>query len=416
MATIFYGILGEGVVRRNIDKWVGIAGKPDAFCEKDENLEKFQEKLLGRYDVVSLDEALKRYPDADVWVTYPKPSATAKKLLKILPSEKIHFLEADLEYRKGCRFLGNFISYRRTNFAPCCVTGQAPKYKNAGSVSQKLSHWQDVTEKLVDDVRNDRPNACEKCHLLKHGFYRKSVKLNEINFGTNNRGDICNFRCIYCFCAPGFEKLKNEEGLTTYEIIKEMSEMPEFNREDFVLQLANGEFCANKHCEDMLDIFLSNKWKFKLITNLSLYREKLATLMDSGRVISTLISLDAGTRETFKKVKQNDRFDIVVQNLKRYPLNKAGLQLKYIFLEGINDNETDVNGFYEIAKEHNAIIVFSSNLTKVWTDKMRESALGVIKKAKKDGVKISYSGSYLNAVDVKFVRDNYENADSSCGV
>ncbi|MCL2018849.1 MAG: hypothetical protein FWG70_03725 [Oscillospiraceae bacterium] len=98
-ANIFYGVLNEDVVRKHINKWINIAGIPDIFVEKDENLHKYPKKLLGKYDVVSLNEALECYPNADFWVTYRKASVTAKMLLTKIPPEKLHFLEADLENR-----------------------------------------------------------------------------------------------------------------------------------------------------------------------------------------------------------------------------------------------------------------------------------------------------------------------------
>lgn len=404
-ATIFYGISSENNVARNINKWIDMAGGvPDVFVEKDENLHKYTAKLLNKYDVVSLDEALRRHPDAHVWVTWRNAGATAKYLPTRLPPERIHFLEMDLEYRKGCRYLGHFMSYRKDSFSPCCVTGQAPIIETSGTVRERFAQWQDYTTKLVDDIRHERPNDCEKCYLLKQGFYPKSVKLNEINFGSNQPGDICNFRCVYCFCAGTLQRLRTEtDGYTTYEVLKQLSEMPEFDTEDFIIQLANGEFCANKHHNEMLDVLLKTKWRVTLLSNFSLYREKLATLLQTGRVRRLLISIDAGTRETFKAVKQNDLFDRVIQNLRKYPVDRTNLLLKYVFLDGVNDNEVDVDGFYEIAKEVGATIVLSSDLSKPWTDRMRELALRIIAKSKADGIEVSSNSSYLHPKDVKFV-------------
>jgi len=364
MANIFFGISSEKKISQAIENWISIAGTPDVFAEKDENLKKYQTKLLGRYDVVSIDEALERYPDAEVWVTYRKADNTARMLLTKLPPEKIHFLEADLEYRKGCLYLGNFISYRKDNFSPCCITGRCPVVNTSGSIPQRLKHWQDYTTELIDDIRCGKPNKCQRCHLLTYGFWRKSVKLDEISFGSNQPGDVCNFKCVYCFSEDTMKRLKNDDdGFTTYEILQQLSQMPEYDTEEFTVRLANGEFFANRHCDEMLDILLQTKWKIQLISNYSIYNEKFATLLENGRVKRSTTSLDAGTRETFQKIKQVDRFDKVVENLKRYPLDKTRFSIKYIFLEGINDNETDIDGFYEIAKEIGGNITLSLTKT-----------------------------------------------------
>jgi len=411
MQSIYYGITSEGNISRNIGEWIKTAGPPVVFAEKDENLALYSNGLLGSYEVVSLDEALKRYPDADVWVTYRRAGNSARALLNKLPPERIHFLEADLEYRKGCGFLGRFISYRKDTFSPCCVTGECPVVPASGTVRERLSHWQEYTGKLVDDVRMGRANDCQDCYLLTFGPWQKSIKLREINFGSNQPGDICNFRCTYCFCERTFERLKNAtDGLTTYEILKQISEIPEYDTNDFIVQLANGEFCANKHCDEMLDILSKTKWKIELLSNLSIYKEKLADIMDSGRITSLLVSLDSGTRETFKAIKRVDAFDRVVANLRKYPVSKTKLMLKYIFLDGVNDNETDVDGFYDLVKENGGIISLSSNLSAPFTKKMLDMSLRLISKAKVDGIEVSSRSSYLSKEDKIFINESIASA------
>lgn len=409
MPNIYYGIAGD--ISRKIDNWINIAGAPDVFSEKDENLHNYQTKLLGKYDVVSLDEALMRYPDADVWVTYRKANNTARILSKKVPPENIHFLEADLEYRKGCQYLGNFISYRINNFSPCCITGKCPIVRTSGSISERLAQWQDYTTNLIDDIRCGRPNDCQSCHMLKYGFWRKSVRLNEMNFGANQPGDICNFRCVYCFCERTLRSLNNDnDGFTTYEIIKQLSKMPEYDTDDFTVQIANGEFCASKHCDNILDILLQTKWKIELLSNFSIYKEKLATLMSTGRITRAVVSIDAGTRETFEKIKRADKFERVVENLRNYPVDKTKLKVKYIFLKDLNDNESDIDGFYKIVKEIGGNIVLSADTNTPYTEKMRELTLRIIKKAKADGINVDSTSAYLCPQDARFIRESYSNA------
>ena len=411
MSIIFFGISNESHIGRHINKWISIAGTPDIFSERDDHVIKYQPKLLEKYEVISIDEALKRYPDADVWITYNKASKALKaaKFLAIkLSPEKIHFLQADLEYRKGCSYLGHFISYGEKTFSLCTVSGRKANIKTEGSFHKRMEQWQDYTTKLIDDIRNERPNKCQNCHMLKYGFWDNTVKLTTLTLSSNRKGDACNFRCIYCFANKTLKRVKDEvDGPTTYEILQQLYEMSELDTDEFTIRFSNGEFCVNKYCDEMLDILLKTKWKIELVSNSSVYRESLATLMENGRIVKLITSLDAGTRETFQKIKRNDRFDKVVENLKRYPTSKTKLLLKYIFLEGVNDNEIDIDGFYEIVKEVSATVMFSSDLHYPYTEKMKELVLRIIKKAKADGIKVT-NGNYLHPLDVKFVKENYE--------
>lgn len=125
--------------------------------------------------------------------------------------------------------------------------------------------------------------------------------------------------------------------------------------------------------------------------------------MKTGRTVNILTSLDAGTRETYKAIKRVDCFDKVIENLKRYPVKDVDFKLKYIFLDGVNDNETDVDGFYDIVKDVGCrTIVLSSDSCKPYTDKIKELVVRLIKKAQQDGIMVSKS-SYLAPQDDKFI-------------
>lgn len=407
--VIYYGITKN--IAKKIDEYISITGEPVLFADKDKELYKYDnKKLLDKYDIVSIDEALKRYPDADVWVTYRVATNTAKILLSKMPPERIHFFEADLEYRLGCKYLGHFISYRKHNFSPCCIVKQYPIIPTSGTIKERIDHWTRYSTELIEKIRKGEENDCSKCPHLKPGFWPKKVKLDTVSFGTNQPGDVCNLKCIYCFAESQLQHLKDDkDGYTTYEIIKQLSEMPELDTSDFNINLSNGEFCANKDCDKIFDILLKTKWKVSFITNGSIYREKFAEFLKTGRVIKVQTSLDAGTRETYKKVKQVDAFDRVVENMKKYPYRDVNFILKYIFLEGINDNEADIDGFFEIAKSVGCKrITISSDLFKPLTPKMKELAIRLMKKAKPEGIIISENGSYLCASDAEFITKSFE--------
>lgn len=65
------------------------------------------------------------------------------------------------------------------------------------------------------------------------------------------------------------------------------------------------------------------------------------------------ISLDSGTRETYKKIKRVDKFDDVVNNVKRY-IKEIGeefsfhLIMKYIILKDMNDNKEEIDKWIDV--------------------------------------------------------------------
>lgn len=405
---LYYGISGR--LGRKIDKYIQISGgEPLLIIEKPEIVEEYHDRrLFDKYEVVTVDEALERFPEPVIWVTFSKAIKSARLLGSKVGPENVHFFEADLEYRQGCSFLGHFISYRRASFSPCCIVSKYPYIMVEGSVEERLEQWKEFETGLIDDIRNNRPNGCTGCPHLVKDFWHKTVKLDMISFGTCQPGDVCNYKCVYCFAEEFLNNPeKDNENMSTYQVIEQLSQMPEYNTPDFKLNISNGEFTANKDCDDMLDILLRMPWKVSFLTNGSIYREKFAEFLKTGRALKVQISMDAGTRETYHKVKGLDAFDRVIENMKRYELgNVDGFVLKYIFLEGYNDNEADTDGFIDVAAEVGCrSITISSDLFKPFTPKMRTLVTRMIKRAADAGIKLRRNMSYVTNDDARFMLD-----------
>ena len=420
--VIFYGISSEKNIKSKLNNWINIAGKPDIFAEKDGEWQKYPDKLLGKYEVVSIDEALRQFPNANIWVTFSNPGNTPSKLMKKISPENIHFLEANLKYLKGCNKLGRSLHYN-DNVIPMCTYGNRkhPSIKTSNTISETLEKWKNFSNKLILANQIDSPNNCFGCPRLDFGFYTETAELKNLRFLQNLSMDACNFKCIYCNATRSGKFLQNKssKGPTTYDVLKAFSEITEFvdMGKKFTVTFSNGELCVNKYFNEITNLLSHTNWNIELLSNLSVYREELAKLMEAGRITQLITSIDAGTRETFKSIKQNDRFDIVLENIKKYPVNRVkDFNLKYIFLQGVNDNETDVDGFYEIAKESGARIMISTDnntISKPFTDdiKMREMTLRIIHKSKIDGVKVIPAYNNISKKDSEFITENYNRTE-----
>ncbi len=407
---LYYGISGK--LEQKINDYTGMTGEPLAIIENEENAAKYRgTKLYGKYDVVTLDEALEQYPDPEIWVTYPKAINTARMIATKVDPHNIHFFEADLEYRLGCGFLGHFISYRMESFSPCCIVSKYPTVKVTGSVEKRLEKWKQYETELIDDLRCERQNPCSGCPHLTYNFWHKTVKLNTISFGSCQPGDVCNYKCVYCFAEQHLNNPKSvTDGYTTYEVIKTLSFMPEFKTSDMWINIANGEFTANRDCDLMLDVLMKMPWKTTFLTNGSIYREKFTEYLKTGRVQKVQASIDAGTRETYHKVKGLDAFDKVRENLQKYGLaNLDSFILKYIFLEGLNDNQADVDGFIDFCQDVGCKkITISSDLFKPFTPEIKKLIVRMLKRAKKYGIHLQRNMSYVTKADARFLIDNAE--------
>ncbi|MCL1995461.1 MAG: radical SAM protein [Defluviitaleaceae bacterium] len=415
---IFFGI--DSKLKAEMGNYVTATGEPDALSTEQYNLWN-NKKYMNKYDVISFDDAIKKFPKADIYITYahtPTAIKAAKEIAKTVSYEKIHFLAANIEYRKSCHSIGTTLVYNLHDISTCSIVvikRPRVKFKGNPSTNERIDMYCNLVTNLIENARYGRPTPCDNCPLFKPGLYPKKPSIKTFCFLQELPKATCNFKCIFCASTLNnkWHKLRDAVGSTTRDVIKELSQMPEFNREDFTIRLANGEPMAGRYANEILDILLASKWKVDIVSNSSIYKEKLVQLMNTGRVTELWTSLDSGTRETFLKIKQVDMFDRVVENLKRLPLHKTLFYLKYIFLEGINDNDIDIDGFYEVAKELKANIIFSANSyekeNRLYTDKMLLLTEKIIKKAKSDGLKVGSHKNHLHPSDQKFISETYKN-------
>lgn len=172
---------------------------------------------------------------------------------------------------------------------------------------------------------------------------------------------ICNFDCLYCeLDRSDFQNLHTQFANPNPEDI--LSELEEFLRKnsntlDVITISGNGEPTLYKRLDEL--VVGVNRLKRDGVKSLILSNS--SKVGDSGVVDALLkfdivkLSLDAITQEVFKKIDRPDS-SIDIESLKSSILEfakkfKGELILEILFLEGINDCESEIYGFLEFIKE-----------------------------------------------------------------
>lgn len=117
-------------------------------------------------------------------------------------------------------------------------------------------------------------------------------------------------------------------------------------KKDTIIGIGSGELLVHPMRDKILAAI--ENYPVYFYTNASVFNEKVAEILSKGRS-KICVSMDAGTRETFAKIKGIDIFDKVCENLRRYS-EYGVVELKYIFLPGVNDNKTDIDGFLALCQ------------------------------------------------------------------
>lgn len=234
---------------------------------------------------------------------------------------------------KSCVYLQKAIYFAPSEIRACC---QRFFYKDElkGDAVLLIAEKENITyEEIVDAKRNlinlinsGIENQCTGCPHI-HELEWPSLESESIDVCSIEDHSLCNMRCSYCSDKfYGGESPQYNLKNILYEI-----------RPDENLHIAwgGGEPTLRKDFEDLfLDItFKLTPKTQRVFTNALVYSPSMQRVIDEG-LASITTSLDAGTEETFFKVRGAKKIDRVFSNLSKYSKFRPDLcTIKYIFTD-----------------------------------------------------------------------------------
>ena len=119
--------------------------------------------------------------------------------------------------------------------------------------------------------------------------------------------------------------------------------------------MSGGEITISPNFDELVTILNENISKpLGLASSGIRYSKTLENIFSQSKCWE-VISLDSGCKETYFKLKQVDCFDTVVNNIKEYiknsPPARRMISLKYIIVDGINDNKEEIKKFIDVVSD-----------------------------------------------------------------
>jgi len=340
-------------------------GYTNILCFTDTNINLHFNTLLG-YDILPLHNILKKN-ELDNLFFYVTPDGEAKKeiyeaLRKSAVEDRQIINCQEWEYKRGCTFLENLcvVSERYLRLCYIFYANTACKY----SVDDYVVYGNPYDEETISAFmrfRNERarnialnlPSPCNDCQFIETKTFLREKKIRYVNTIISNP---CNLKCIYCVIH---DKNPTEENVhlackfyigTFIKSLQKANAIPD----RIFLDIAAGEYSllTEQQKDDILSVSESFVGAGQILTNAVQYDLKLEYTLRNNRHIDlhTVVSLDAGTPETYHAVKGVDVYETVCKNVKRYVTQGCGVMLKYVFLPQ-NSNKKDVDGFINFCME-----------------------------------------------------------------
>lgn len=170
----------------------------------------------------------------------------------------------------------------------------------------------------------------------------------------------CNSKCVYCYATQHPEDFKYHKP---YTILPQLKEMLENNilRTGGSIHFGGGEPTILAEFEDLIELLLDHKfYDLRIHTSGIKYSPALERGIREGR-LTVVVSTDAGSAETFEKIKQVPCYDVVRENIKKYSQaqidtnhlvapgvlmkGKYMVSSKFIIMPGINDTVEEVESW-----------------------------------------------------------------------
>lgn len=131
---------------------------------------------------------------------------------------------------------------------------------------------------------------------------------------------ICNLRCIMCFQADkSFSSNKKYLGYMGLDLFRNILDQAKNNGCNAITLASRGEPTLHKNF-DQISKILHDSYLLdcKLNTNATMLNEKKINEILSANFSEVIFSVDAGTKQTYEKIRYKGKFDKVVKNIELF--------------------------------------------------------------------------------------------------
>jgi len=259
-----------------------------------------------------------------------------------------------------CNLLKNELTCFHNQIQSCCTSQLGPVY--LPNYKGEPIDWDKVIElklKTLSEMKQGIiPENCKGCFNLEKSnddeLFQKHFSRLIISHWVH-----CNCSCVYCarHDYSGNKVTRVAKNSDFYDILPVLKGLYENNLLStdgtLFVDFQGGDISVLAEFDDIISLLNKNNVGYiRFTTNNIVYQPMVAKILKKGKG-ELMTSLDAGCKETYKKLKRVDKFEDTINNLKKYVKTapNAFTFVKYITVKGINDNVDEVNKFLDLMFE-----------------------------------------------------------------
>ncbi len=272
------------------------------------------------------------------------------------PKQKGKAINNNKARYKSCIWLNQGINFDIDSYKICCLysgTGGGDTIIKSNYKGEPVN-WNEFFKKKREIRELHKKGKvypkCEGCVFLQEGEW--DDKEDFINFINLDYWTKCNCNCSYCHTAKDKEGYNSKETYNFLPILKDMIKR-NILRPGGHVSFGGGEVTLLEEFEESLTILLNFG-----ISNIRIHSACMdySPAVEAGLkkgALDLVVSVDSGSKEMHRRIKQVDTYDTVWENLRNYASHQARPDLvktKYIVVPGLNDQEREIELWLEKCK------------------------------------------------------------------
>ncbi len=207
---------------------------------------------------------------------------------------------------------------------------------------------------IIDNMKKGIiPERCKQCPMLEEKDWKefdgKIYKITIFNWKH------CNAACFYCSVHSEYSnEIKKSSDYDALPIINNLINEGRLNSDTFIAFMG-GEPTMLEEFPELVRLLLLKNCRMEVLSNGIRFERAIVDMLNADNNNSVCISVDCGSRETYKRIKKVDKFEDVKSTIKKY-IDKTGnksnrVKLKYIIFPNINDNKKEIDNFFALCNE-----------------------------------------------------------------